>query len=93
MPHVPLAARGSGEYFIRSVTAYDVSMRMELGGKSLEQAANHTVHKVLPAVNGDGGLIAIDREGNIATPFNTEGMYRAWQTIVGNREMLIYGDE
>ena len=72
-----VSCTGSGEYFIRSVTAYDVSCLIEMSGLSLEKATNEVIHNRLKKIGGDGGLIAIDKFGNIAMPFNTEGMYRA----------------
>ena len=72
-----VSCTGSGEYFIRSVAAYDVSCLIEMSGLSLEKATNEVIHNRLKKIGGDGGLIAIDKYGNIAMPFNTEGMYRA----------------
>ena len=62
--------------FIRAVAAYDVCARMAYARASLEQAAEAVVMQVLPAIGGRGGLIAVDRQGNVSMPFNTEGMYR-----------------
>ncbi|KAA0911009.1 isoaspartyl peptidase/L-asparaginase family protein [Pusillimonas sp. ANT_WB101] len=73
-----VSTTGKGEAFIRAVAAYDVSAQMEYAGHSLEQATNQLIHSKLPAMDGAGGLIAIDAQGNIAMPFNTEGMYRAY---------------
>jgi len=75
---VAVAATGTGEYFIRAVAAYDIAARMNYGGATLEAAARATVFDRLNALGGSGGLIALDRDGNLATPFNTSGMYRAW---------------
>ncbi len=85
-----VSCTGSGEYFIRNVTAYDVSCLMEHKGLSVHDAASEVVHKRLLALNGDGGLIAIDRHGNITMPFNTEGMYRAMKKSSGENEVSIY---
>lgn len=74
-----VSCTGSGEFFIRGVVAYDVSCLMEYKGLSLEEAANEVIHKRILEIGGDGGLIAIDAQGNIAMPFNTEGMYRAFK--------------
>jgi L-asparaginase / beta-aspartyl-peptidase len=71
-----ISCTGHGEYFIREVAAYDVSCRMEYGGKSLKQAADHVIYEKLKKTGGEGGLIAIDSSGNICMPFNTPGMYR-----------------
>ena len=71
-----ISCTGTGEMFIRAAAAYDVCARMAYAGASLEQAAEAVVMQVLPAIGGRGGLVAVDRHGNVAMPFNTEGMYR-----------------
>jgi beta-aspartyl-peptidase (threonine type) len=86
-----VSCTGSGEYFLRAVVAYDVSCLMEFKGLSLEEATNEVVHHRLPKIGGDGGLIAVDRQGNISMPFNTEGMYRASKDET-NEKILIYQD-
>lgn len=73
---VAVSTTGTGEMFMRTVAAYDVSAMMEYAGMSLEQATNKVVMEKLPTINGRGGLIAIDSKGNVVTPFNSEGMYR-----------------
>ncbi len=85
-----VSCTGSGEYFIRGVVAYDLSCLIEYKGLSLEAAAMEVVHNRLPKLGGDGGLIAVDALGNIALPFNTEGMYRASRNNMGKVEILIY---
>lgn len=85
-----VSATGTGEYFIRSVVAHDISAMMEYGGKTLKQAAETVVMEKLPLMNGDGGVIAIDKEGNIAMPFNTSGMYRAYIDGGGRVVVEIY---
>lgn len=87
-----VSCTGSGEFFIRGVVAYDVSCLMEHKGLSLEVASNEVIHKRILNINGDGGLIAVDAEGNIAMPFNTEGMYRAFKTSKGEENISIYKD-
>lgn len=74
-----VSCTGSGEFFIRGVVAYDLSCLIEHKGLSLQAAADEVIHKRILEINGDGGLIAVDRHGNIALPFNTEGMYRAYR--------------
>lgn len=86
-----VSCTGSGEFFIRSVVAYDVSCLMEYKDNSLTEACQEVVHKRLTKINGDGGLIAIDREGNVCLEFNTEGMYRAFKTPQ-EEEIKIYKD-
>lgn len=73
-----ISCTGWGEYFIRLVMAKSICDQVEYGGKTLEQAANQLVMQKLPALGGDGGLIAVDKDGNIAMPFCTEGMYRGY---------------
>ena len=85
-----VSCTGSGEFFIRGVVAYDVSCLMEYKGLSLNEAASEVIHKRILEIGGDGGLIAVDAKGNIAMPFNTEGMYRAFKTSEGNKEISIY---
>lgn len=85
-----VSCTGSGEFFIRGVVAYDVSCLMEHKNFSLEKAADEVINKRILKINGDGGLIAVDAKGNIAMPFNTEGMYRACKSSDGREEVLIY---
>ncbi len=87
-----ISCTGSGEYFIRGVVAYDVSCLMEYKGLSLEAAAHEVIHKRVLDIGGDGGLIAVDGKGNIALPFNTEGMYRAYVKSTGEKGISIYKD-
>jgi beta-aspartyl-peptidase (threonine type) len=74
-----ISCTGHGEYFIRAVVAYDISCLMEYKGLSLQAACNYVVKDKLVKFGGEGGLIAIDKYGNIELPFNSDGMYRAWQ--------------
>ncbi|MGB5818656.1 MAG: isoaspartyl peptidase/L-asparaginase [Saonia sp.] len=85
-----VSCTGSGEFFIRGVVAYDVACLMEHKAMSLEMASNEVIHNRMPQMGGDGGLIAVDAAGNIAMPFNTEGMYRATRTSLGKEEISIY---
>ena len=85
-----VSCTGSGEFFIRGVVAYDVACLIEHKEMSLEEAANEVIYKRIVAIKGDGGLIAVDAKGNIAMPFNTEGMYRACKSSKGTEEVLIY---
>ncbi len=72
-----VSCTGKGEYFIRGVSAYDVSALMEYADKSLAEASGIVIHEKLEALGGEGGLISIDADGHIAMPFNSQGMYRA----------------
>jgi beta-aspartyl-peptidase (threonine type) len=70
--------------------AKTISDMMEFGNWSLERAATEMIQKRLPALGGDGGLIAVDKAGNIVMPFNTEGMYRGSVDREGNIVIKIY---
>ncbi|MEZ4874822.1 MAG: isoaspartyl peptidase/L-asparaginase [Flavobacteriaceae bacterium] len=87
-----VSCTGSGEYFIRGVVAYDVSCLMEYKGMSLQGAASEVIQNRILKIGGDGGLIAVDVQGNVALPFNTEGMYRAFKTSKGEQGLAIYKD-
>ncbi|AHG62689.1 isoaspartyl peptidase/L-asparaginase family protein [Advenella mimigardefordensis] len=76
-----VSSTGTGEMFIRSVAAYDVAAQMQYGARTLAQAADNVVFNKLPAIGGVGGLIAIDAQGNVALPFNSEGMYRGYLRV------------
>ena len=85
-----ISCTGSGEFFIRGVVAYDVACLMEHKNMSLEDASYEVINKRILEIGGDGGLVAVDSNGNIAMPFNTEGMYRASKTSNGTEEISIY---
>jgi len=87
---VAISGTGWGEYFIRLVMAKTISDMMEFGKMKLKQAADEMVMKRLPALGGDGGLIAVDKDGNISMPFCTEGMYRGYVKEGGKRVVEIY---
>lgn len=72
-----ISCTGHGEFYIRAVVAYDISCLMEYKGLTLKEACDTVVMKKLKKMGGEGGLIAIDNQGNIELVFNTEGMYRA----------------
>jgi beta-aspartyl-peptidase (threonine type) len=74
-----VSGTGWGEYFIRNAVAYDICARVEYANASIATAATDVIMTKLPQQQKDtGGVIAMDGEGNIATPFNTTGMYRGW---------------
>lgn len=87
-----VSCTGSGEYFIRGVVAYEVSALMEFKNLSLEEATKEVVQKRLPEIGGDGGLIAVDAQGNISLEFNTAGMYRAFAKANSPKTIRIYKD-
>ncbi len=72
-----VSATGHGEVFIRAAVAHDICARLRFGGRSLAEAVREVVLEELPALGGEGGVIAIDGEGRIAMEFNSEGMFRA----------------
>ena len=84
-----VSATGDGEYFIRATVAHDVSALMEYRGMALKEAAQAVLDKVAK-LGGTGGLIAIDRQGNVALPFNTSGMYRGYVDPNGKFVVEIY---
>lgn len=88
-----VSATGHGEYFIRHQVASDICARVQYLGLPLATAANQVILGELAAIGGEGGVIAIDVQGNVAMPFNTEGMYRASIDGAGNRLVAIYGAE
>ena len=85
-----VSATGHGEFFIRSVVAYDIAALMEYKGWSVQQAAEEVVMKKLVARGGEGGVIALDRNGNFTMPFNSAGMYRGYIKAGGKSQVLIY---
>lgn len=87
-----VSCTGHGEYFIRYAVAYDVCARMAYLGEDVETAAGQVVYQRLVEKGGTGGLIALDRKGKIALPFNTPGMYRGFAKP-GERYVGVYKDE
>lgn len=84
-----ISCTGWGEYYIRNVVAKTISDLMEYKGLGVAEASKIVLDKVAK-MGGDGGLIALDKNGNIAMPFNTEGMYRGAITADGKIEIQIY---
>ncbi|AUC82862.1 isoaspartyl peptidase/L-asparaginase family protein [Lacinutrix sp. Bg11-31] len=85
-----VSGTGWGEFFIRATVAHDISALMEYKGLSLEAAAKEVIQKKVPALGGNGGVIAIDKNGNIVMDFNTAGMYRASMNDKGELTIGIY---
>jgi beta-aspartyl-peptidase (threonine type) len=85
-----VSTTGTGEMFIRMVAAYDVAAQMEYCGASLQEAADRVVMEKLPTIGGKGGLVAVDAQGNVALPFNTEGMYRGYARVGEKPVTAIY---
>jgi L-asparaginase / beta-aspartyl-peptidase len=87
-----VSCTGHGEFFIRAVVAYDVACLMKYKGLTLSEACEQVVHFSLREMDAEGGLVAVDSLGNVALPFNSEGMYRAWMTSEEEAQVAIYGD-
>ncbi|MEE9168344.1 MAG: isoaspartyl peptidase/L-asparaginase [bacterium] len=87
-----ISSTGHGEYFIRSVVAHDISAMMAYGGMSLQEAGDKVIMEKLVQLGGTGGVIAIDKDGNVAMPFNTAGMYRGYVRDDGEIVVKIYKD-
>ncbi|MGK7286681.1 isoaspartyl peptidase/L-asparaginase [Buttiauxella agrestis] len=88
--NVAVSCTGTGEVFMKTLAAYDIAALMEYGGLSLHQATERVVMEKLPALQGSGGVIAIDSEGNVALPFNSEGMYRGYGFVGDAPSVGIY---
>ncbi|MET0581575.1 MAG: isoaspartyl peptidase/L-asparaginase [Pseudoxanthomonas sp.] len=87
-----VSGTGWGEFFIRNVVAHDIAARVAYRGDSLALAAEAVIMERVPQLGGDGGAIAVDRDGNIAMPFSTAGMYRGWIAADGARGTAIFAD-
>jgi beta-aspartyl-peptidase (threonine type) len=87
-----VSSTGYGEYFIRLAVAHNISAMMEYGGASLQAAADSVIMKQLTRLGGDGGIIALDRQGNISMTFNSSGMYRGYIRKKDEGKTFIYKD-
>lgn len=87
-----VSATGHGEYFIRSVVAHDICALVEYKGWSLERAAKEVVQGKLVERGGEGGIIAVDPQGNLVLEFNSPGMFRGLRDSSGRRKVGIYED-
>jgi beta-aspartyl-peptidase (threonine type) len=88
-----VSATGTGEYFIRLGVAREVCNLVSFKGMPLQQAADQVIHKELEALHGDGGIIAITPDGQLAWSFNTPGMYRARLAEGGKIQVSVFSDE
>ena len=88
-----VSATGHGEFFIRWTVAHDISALMEYKGLSLKEASELVVNGKLVKAGGSGGVICVDKSGNISMPFNSEGMFRGFATADGKEGVFIYKDE
>ena len=88
-----VSGTGWGEFYIRNVVAHDICARTEYSGVSIAQAANDVVNVKLPQQEKNtGGVIVMDRDGHIAMPFNTSGMYRGWIGADGKVATAIFAE-
>lgn len=87
-----VSATGHGEYFIRYTVSHDISALIEYKGLSLSEAANLVVNDKLEKAGGKGGIIAVDRLGNITLTMNTSGMFRAFANSKGDQKVAIFKD-
>jgi beta-aspartyl-peptidase (threonine type) len=89
-----VSGTGWGEYYIRNTVAHDICARVEYAGASIAKAASDVIMTKLPGQQKDtGGVIAMDTQGNIATPFNTSGMYRGFIDQNGTVTVAIFAAE
>lgn len=88
-----VSATGHGEFFIRWTVAHDISALMEYKGLSLEEASQNVVNDKLVKAGGSGGVICVDRDGNVSMPFNSTGMFRGFATADGKSGVFIFRDE
>ncbi|MCU5774960.1 isoaspartyl peptidase/L-asparaginase [Erwiniaceae bacterium BAC15a-03b] len=91
--NVAVSCTGTGEVFMRTLAAYDIAALMEYGGLSLKQASDRVVMEKIPVLGGSGGIVAVDRDGNVALPFNSEGMYRGFGYVGDDAVVGIYRAE
>jgi L-asparaginase / beta-aspartyl-peptidase len=89
---VAVSATGTGEFFIRQVVTHDISALIDYARMRVDKAAQTAIDKVAE-LGGDGGVIALDSRGNLATPFNTTGMFRGHVTEDGRIVVKMFGDE
>jgi L-asparaginase / beta-aspartyl-peptidase len=87
-----VSATGDGEFFIRAVVAHDVCALVEYKRVTLEAAVRQVIHEKIEGLRATGGVIALDRAGNIVMDFNSNGMFRAARDSQGRRDVAIYGD-
>ena len=88
-----VSATGHGEYFIRWTVAHDISALMEYKGLSLSEASELVVNDKLVKAGGSGGVICVDKNGNVSMPFNSSGMFRGFATADGKEGIFVYKDE
>ena len=85
-----VSATGHGEYFIRYTVAHDISAMMQYSDLSIQEAASSVIQEKLKEAGGRGGVICVDKQGNIAMEFNTAGMLRAYATANGEKAVKVF---
>ena len=88
-----VSATGHGEFFIRNVVSYDISALMRYSGLSLQEAGDSVIFGKLLPIGGEGGVIAVDRHGNVTMPFNTSSMIRGFADSKGQRGVFLFVNE
>ena len=87
-----VSGTGQGEYYIRQVVAYDICAMLEYQHRTLAKAVDIMIHDKLQRTGGEGGVIALDKDGNVAMDFNSAGMHRGVRDSRGRREIAMYRD-
>jgi beta-aspartyl-peptidase (threonine type) len=88
-----VSGTGWGEFYMRTVAAYEICMKVTQMRIPIKRAAVVVINQEIPSMGGNGGAIALDAQGHISIPFNTDGMYRGWIGASGVPHVAIYGDE
>jgi beta-aspartyl-peptidase (threonine type) len=88
-----VSGTGWGEFYLRTVAAHEICMKVTQMRVPLKRAAAEVINQEIPSMGGNGGAIALDAQGHISIPFNTDGMYRGWIGADGVPHVAIYGDE
>ncbi|GLQ94724.1 isoaspartyl peptidase/L-asparaginase family protein [Dyella acidisoli] len=88
-----VSGTGWGEFYMRTVAAHEICMKVSMLDEPVQRAAAEVINQEIPSMGGNGGAIALDSDGNIAMPFNTDGMFRGWIGADGVPHVAIYDDE
>lgn len=88
-----VSGTGWGEFYIRAAAAHDICARMAYLKETPQQAGETVINQTIPKLGGDGGAIVLAADGSLATPFNTEGMYRGWIGADGVPHVALYSDD
>jgi beta-aspartyl-peptidase (threonine type) len=91
--HCAVSGTGWGEFYIRSVAAHAICLRVGLLGQSVAEAGEAVINGEVPRLGGDGGAIVLGADGSFAMPFNTDGMFRGWIGADGKAHVAIYADD